>query len=216
MDNSTRLTNVMVETFQIVRPLIGAVISAVPDFVLAGVFLITWIRPTFLREDMVATLMLLILLEFIIIHSAAFMGSMLFREGDWWRKTLQVLGLGAFYSIFVGGFSLAFGAWWPFISFWGLTANRLIGTLIDIGSAPEQRQRIQQGWIISGFCFVGFTFLTVIFPVPAFGIDDVALNLTGEGIWFDEPQRVIALGLLYFATIGGIEILLPLRRILSR
>ena len=51
-----------------------AVINAAPDFGLSGAYLITWFYPTAFGEHFVVHIMLVMLLEFIIVHSSGFMG----------------------------------------------------------------------------------------------------------------------------------------------
>jgi hypothetical protein len=107
-----------------------------------------------------------------------------------------------FYSIFVGGFALSFKTWWPLGAFWGLSLNRLLGSLV--GQAPKGREKdlVQQGWGVSAVLYLLFTFATLLLPIPRFGLTDAvvgALELPGEGIWVDEPHRVISFGFLYFS-----------------
>jgi len=48
-------------------------------------------------------------------------------------------------------------------------------------------------------------FATVMLPVPALGVTQEAIDLQGfsmEGLWIEEPFRVLAFGFLYFAAIG--------------
>ena len=76
--------------------------SSIPDFALAGVFLLTWVAPTALGDRMIGYLMLLKPLEFLNVHSAAFMGSVILRPLSRGKKTLGVIGVGSFYTLFVG------------------------------------------------------------------------------------------------------------------
>lgn len=57
------------------RPSLPSLIAALPDFGLAGLFLATWIAPRHIGVDRIGTLMLVMLLEFIVVHSAGFMGA---------------------------------------------------------------------------------------------------------------------------------------------
>jgi hypothetical protein len=67
---------------------------------------------------------------------------------------------------------------------------------------------IQTSWAIGVFCYVMLVFVTVILPVPAFGITDDVVSrqgFSGTGLWELEPQRVIVFGFLYFAAVGLAE-----------
>jgi hypothetical protein len=183
--------------------------AAVPDLALGVLFLATWIAPTALRAQMVGYLMLLMLLEFIIMHSSAFMGNVLISNASRAGKTVGMLGLGAFYTLFVGAFSLAFHQLWPLWNFWGLMANRLLGVLIGQAPAGEEKLFIQRTWACSAVCYLVFAFATTFLPMPRFGItpEVVAhLDLPGSGLWIDQPWRVMAFGFLYFTTVGVSEL----------
>ena len=174
-------------------------------------YLVTWLHPYAFGEKMVAYLMLMMLMEFINVHSAGFMGFMLISDTSKAKKSLGIVGFGLFYSIFVVGFSLAFDAWWPAWAFWAMTGNRLLGLLI--GQAPQGRERnfVIGSWALGVFFYLAFVFVTSIAPVPTFGLTEEVIgaqNLSGGGLWIDEPQRVIAFGFLYFMAVAISEVLM--------
>ena len=183
--------------------------SSIPDFALAGVFLLTWVAPTALGDRMIGYLMLLMLLEFLNVHSAAFMGSVILRPLSRGKKTLGVIGVGLFYTLFVGGFSLIFGRWWPLVAFWGLTINRL--TPVLFGQAPRGGEKafVQRGWAVGAVLYVGGVVATALLPLPRLGLSRAvvqAQDLPGSGLWIDQPWRVLAFGFLYFAGWGISEL----------
>jgi hypothetical protein len=150
---------------------------------------------------MVRYIVLAMLLEFIIIHSAGFMGVALISDLGLARKTGAVLGLGVMYSTFVGAFALAFETWWPLVAFWGLTLNRLLSVLVHQAPGGGEKALLQQSWGISVILYLLGTFATLFLPLPRLGITPAlvqALQLPGSGVWVDEPHRVVAFGFLYF------------------
>lgn len=186
------------------------VLAALPDLAIAGAFLLTWIHPPALGVSAVQYFMLTMLLEFIIVHSSAFMGSVALSRDPAFPRRRYILGLGLFYSLFIGGFALGFKTWWPLWAFWGLTLNRMLGTLI--GDAPEgqERQYVQAGWALSVMYYLGGVFATVLLPVPELGMTASvrgSLGLPGSGLWVDEPHRVLAFGVVYFGLTAMGEIL---------
>lgn len=186
------------------------VLASIPDFALAGAFLITWLNPYALGEKAVQYYLLTMLLEFIIVHSSAFMGSVAFSRDPATRRARNIFGLGLFYSLFVGGFALGYKTWWPLYAFWGLTLNRMLGILIGDAPVGKERQYVQAGWGLSAMYYLGGAFATLWIPVPALGITRevrAALDLPGSGVWIDEPQRVLAFGVLYFGLTGVGEVL---------
>lgn len=188
---------------------VADVVSALPDLGLAGAFLITWIAPEALGGGMVGYLLLVMLLEFIIIHSSAFMGSVVMAAGDRRKKILSLLGFGAFYSLFVAGFCAGFSVWWPMGAFWGLTLNRLLGAVVGQVPRGEEQLLVRAGWAASACFYLLFVAVTVILPVPELGLTAAVArsqHLPGGGLWVDEPHRVLAFGFLYFTAVALSEI----------
>jgi hypothetical protein len=180
-------------------------LQAAPDAALALLFVCAWIAPTAGRPELVQHLMLVMLLEFIIIHSSAFMGSLWVHERGG-TAALGVLGLGAFYTLFVGGFALAFHTWWPIGVFWGLTLNRLLPILLGQAPRGEEAALLGRSWATHALLYLLGVGLTVVLPVPRLGLTpDVVggLHLIGSGLWVSQPWRLIAFGALYF---GGVAV----------
>ncbi len=183
--------------------------SALPDFALGAVFLITWIRPGAFGGRSIGYLMLVMLLEFINVHSAAFMGNAILAPAARATKVGSIIGLGLFYTLFVGGFSLAFRRWWPLAAFWGLTLNRL--TPVLFGRAPQGREKefVQRGWAVGVMLYLLGAFTTTVLPLPRLGISSAVIQaqeLPGSGLWIDQPWRVLAFGFLYFTGWGLSEL----------
>ncbi len=172
--------------------------------------MVTWVDPFVLGGNAVQYFMLTMLLEFIIVHSSAFMGNVVLSREKASRRVQGLFWLGLFYTLFVGGFALGFGTWWPVYAFWGLTFNRMLSILV--GDAPEGRERqyVRAGWALSVMYYLGGVFATVVLPVPELGITSAvrsALDLPGDGLWVDEPHRVLAFGVVYFGLTGLGEVL---------
>lgn len=190
------------------RP-IAALIDATPDALLAGTFLLTWINPHWREPSPVRYLMLLMLLEFIIIHASAMMlGCAAVASRS--RRTLTMFGFGLFYTLFVAGFALAFQTWWPLVSFWGLMLNRMLGSLLGWSEDGFSKQESQRTWGLSAVAYITCVFLTILLPVPRLGIVNTAtLGLTGGGLWVSEPHRLLAFGALYYLAQVWIALARP-------
>ena len=190
--------------------LIASIVSAVPDLALGATFLITWLQPYRLGDQMVKYLIGIMLLEFIIIHSAAFMGTVAISRKRKSQKVLALVGFGLFYSLFAGGFSLAFKSPWPLIAFWGLTLNRLSRVIVGGAFSEDEKQLMLGEWAMSTVFYLLFVFMTVLLPVPRFGITPSVVSnqgLPGEGLWIDDPHRAIAFGFLYFTSLGAVSLM---------
>jgi hypothetical protein len=178
-----------------------------PDLVLGGVFLVAWTSPASFQGNVVPHLMLVMLLEFIIVHSSAFLGHVMLGRETRKRKIASLLGLGGFYTLFVGGFSLAFRSWWPLGSFWAQMVNRLLSVIVGQAPSGEEKQFLQRSWGVSVLCYLVFAMATTLLPLPRLGVDGVFREgLPGNGLWVEEPHRVMALGFLYFTAVGISEL----------
>lgn len=185
-------------------------IAAIPDFGLAAFFAISWIAPYTFGDHILNRLQLMMLMEFIILHSSAFLAFAM--SAPQWRslRLAAVIGLGLFYTMFVGAFAMSFHTWWPLTSFWMLMANRMLAVVL--GHTPKQRDFgfIMLGWAVAVACYMGYALLTATVNLPRLGITaavQAAQPMSGGGVWADEPWRVIAFGAFYFATIGVTELL---------
>jgi hypothetical protein len=170
-------------------------VAAIPDLTIAGVCLAVWIAPTRLGTHRIGELMLLMLIEFMVVHSAAFMGTAAYADAPRTTRTKRVLGLGVFYTLFVVGFSLGFKTWWPLVGFWA--------------PSGAERELIRRGWGIGALFYLLAVMITTLAPVPPFGIDEAAIgaaNLPSSGLWVREPYRVVAAAFLYFAARGVSEL----------
>jgi hypothetical protein len=185
------------------------VAAAIPDLALGVTFLLVWIAPVPLAPSVIPHLMLVMVLEFIIIHSSFFTGAVLLKPGPKRGRALALLGLGVFYTIFVGAFSLAFRTGWPLITFWALMLNRMAGVLLGNSPAGDERATLQRSWVASLIFYMGGGFLTMLLPVPRLALAPAVLSqqhLVGSGVWVDEPHRMVAFGFLYFTAVGFSEL----------
>lgn len=185
-------------------------IAAAPDFALAGLFGISWVAPYTFGPRMLPRLELMMLMEFIILHSSAFLAFAMAAPSGRVMRLAAVSGLGLFYTLFVGSFSLAFHTWWPFVSFWTLLLNRMLAVLL--GETPREGDLgfIVAGWAVGVASFLGYAMLTSFAQIPRLGITaavQAAQPISGGGLWADEPWRVIAFGAFYYATIAISELL---------
>ncbi len=200
-----------------------------PNIIMSLAFFVTWIAPTALGDNMLRYSMTVMMLEFVTIHSAAFMGWALFADNGPVKKTLWVIALGCFYSIFVYALSAENGEWWPLAAFWILILNRLL-TILTGGEESNARLGVlMASWVWSLLSFFAAVLLTVLVPLPAFGWTEgvrAMLATRGSGLWIDEPQTLMAAGFLYFLssalfdlnahkilnTFSGIDPRIPLLR----
>jgi hypothetical protein len=186
---------------------VQGVLSAIPDFGLAALFLITWLVPRAFQEKMVSYLILLMLLEFIIIHSSAFLGQLWVSKLPKGIRVLALLGMGLFYSLFVAAFSATQGEWWPMVAFWGLTFNKVGAVLLGRVPEGEEKEQIAESWVATVLFYLAFGLATSVLPLPGLGINAEVIRLqefsaNSSGLWLEQPQRVMLFGFLYFSALG--------------
>lgn len=190
-------------------PGFAGILSALPDFAMAALAVTTWLNPERFGHETVSYLVLVVLLEFIVVHSAGFMGQASLQP-EKFKKIGGTLGLGLFYTVFVGAMSLAFKKWWPLVFFWGLTLNRLLRSLTaPKGSLNEGAVALEWG---SGAVFYLFSAFAGLLPWPALGLKcggEGCYGLTGGGIWIDRPQSALFSCALYFFLQGIFKIAAP-------
>lgn len=179
-------------------------VAVLPDLVTMAVFAVAWIEPRLFGVEIVITLLLVMLLEFIVMHAGVLIGTVtqsrtLDREG----KTLRIGGLGALYLLFVVGWAAAFGQPWIIASFAWLVLSKVAAVWLFPVPADAEAARQQRMWGLSGMAYLFGVALTLLLPLPRLGVQpDVvaALDLPGTGVWIDEPHRVLAFGVVYFAA----------------
>ena len=184
-------------------------IAALPDFALGLTFLAAWISPASLPAGFIGYLMLVMLMEFIIMHSSAFLGMAAIAPVARRQKIVAMLGLGGFYTLFVLGFSISLHSWWPLGSFWGLMLNRLLGVMIGQPPSGEQKEFLQRTWACSAILYLIGCALTLFAPIPPLGLTPdavAALHLPGTGVWVSQPCRVVSFGAFYFLATAISEL----------
>ncbi len=191
-------------------PTSAAFATALPDLAIAVLFLVTWMRPAAVSAEMVPHLTILMGLEFVVVHSAGFMGFIVHGDGTRERRTLWMLLLIGFYSLFALGFSLAARAWWPLASFTLLGLNRTATIWTGQSRGSSAGRFIVRGWVIPTAAYLGMAFVTGFAPLPRLGITDAIVARAHAhgvgGLWSDEPWRVLAFGFLYFTVVGIAEL----------
>jgi len=187
----------------------GAVLSAIPDFLLAGVCLFTWLRPMAIDPYLVKRLTTLTLLEFIVVHSAPFSGIVALSDMKRLAKAGALTGLGAFYMLFAWGFSAGSDSNWPMVAFFALMLNRLLPVLLGVIPSEAQKGYMASCWIVGVAAYLGTIFTAALVAVPALGVTaDVikAQRFSSGGMWPEQPYRALFMGMLYFTIVGVWEI----------
>jgi hypothetical protein len=187
-------------------PFFQRLVHALPDAVTAGIFLFAWIAPLHWRETLVAELQLVMVIEFALVHSAPFLGSVvLVSDVPLKNRLVALAGLTAFYGLFIGAYAAAYKMWWPVIAFAWLITAKLVSIVTDRHHTERQKQRMRGYWFVSFGFYLLAVFATVFIPFPEFGITrhGSAYGISGNsGEWVSHPHTVIAAGFLYFGLLA--------------
>lgn len=180
--------------------------SAVPDALTALYFLSLWLFPLMFGQHAVRNGMLLMLVEFILLHASIFLGATAFSsDTSRSQKVKRMAGFALLYSLFVGVWAFTFQAWWPLLAFGWLLASKFSGVFGRNVDNAVRLQRLKSSWALATLIYIGGAVLTTVMWVPGLGITPAvreALELPGSGLWVERPQTVIVFGLLYFGTLA--------------
>ncbi len=183
-------------------------VTATLCFATAAFFVAAWWWPREFEDGAWAKFGVgVILAEFLVIHSGTIVTELAARGA-------HRLALG----LVVGVYGLfALGLWW---AFGGAEIGwLLIGLMVARGQALFHRPTAldlaygRRRSILSALLFLGLGFASVVVPIGAGGIDAALLEAIwpdrGEGVWEAEPWRALAMGAVYFAILGLVELRRP-------
>ena len=185
--------------------------SAGSCWVMAGMFVSAWWWPREVEDGRWVKLGVgVLVLEFILIHSGAFLNSLMTQKAGWARDRTLV-GLTFFYSLFGLAIAFVFRSWWILGTFALVMSGRLWS--VFAGEREVDRAISQRRIVASAMLFLLLTFATVFVPVPRGGITPKLLNEVwpqrGGGLWESKPERALAMGAAYFFLLGLGEIRPP-------
>lgn len=200
--------------------------AAVWNLGIAAAFLITWFAPYALGERTVHKLTFLMLVEFLVVHSAGFFAAIAGPSTTQWMdrrvenaeraeqltRALMFGGLMLFYCLFAGMFALMYGGPWPFLAFMVVALPKIVSGTFNPADGDGQFMAIAT-WAAMTALYVILGAATTIAPMPAFGITASVIEtqqFTVEGLWPEEPYRVMAFGFSYFVGLAIVACLFEL------
>ena len=185
--------------------------SAGSCWFMAGMFITAWWWPRTLDNGRWVKLGVgVLVLEFILIHSGAFLSSFLEQKAGW-ARTEKLIGMTALYTLFGVAIALSFRSWWILGSFALVMAGRLWS--VFAGQTDMDRAVSQRRVVASVALYLALTFATLFLPLPRGGITEPLLNevwpTRGRGAWEQAPERALAMGAAYFLLLGWVELRPP-------
>ncbi len=142
------------------------------------------------------------IIEFIVIHASAFLAAMSMIEMPAPKRAGVFLGLSGFYTLFIWGFSVSQGTYWPLIFFWTLTATKFVPLFMNNAKAHGRTELLARAGV-GMFLYVIVTLMGGILPIPLFGWS----TGIGAGGLFDDDSahRILFMGTFYFLLLGFSE-----------
>ena len=180
-------------------------LEALLDGAFGAAMLASWIAPSLLGVGMIKVAVTTFLLEFLAIHSAAFMGAAFTAASSPRSRLRALLVLAVVYLLLAAGFTAALGDWWPLLAFALLLAGRVGTAWKQLGAPPGQAalagRDMLNDWVSSQVLYIPWVFAGVMLPLPSLGVTPevvAAAGLSGTGEWVERPQTVLAAGAGYF------------------
>lgn len=187
---------------------IGCLASAIPCFVLVYVLARVWVDPMSVDGGAWVPLAVgLMALEFVVLHSGVFMGTLALKAKTPVKRVGVFAGLAGMYGLFALGFSLSIGTWTIVEIFGFLMAGRFVTLVVAAGEGKEQLVARSATGVVA---YIPVVFLTVFVSFPELGVNFQVLEEVypnrGGGLWEQHPERAIAGAVIYFGIMGLIEL----------
>jgi hypothetical protein len=185
------------------RRVLAGLPSAAADLLTAASCIVAWWAPQLLPDDLLRVTALIMLIEFLSIHGLIMVPVLAIVLSERWPRAGLAIGVLLYFG-FAAGASVALQTWWPTLVFAWLLLSRYVLPLWNLGDAKEHLD-LGRLWVISTLAWIVLAFATVLLPLPALGWDAATiarLRLPGEGIWIEQPQRLLAFAASYFLLLA--------------
>ena len=185
---------------------IGRAFGVLPDLLTGIGCVIVWISPFAFGQDAVKTVVLMMLMEFLIVHGTGFFTGIVFTDDVPPRKRLlSMAGMLCFYGIFVAAFAYSFQAWWPVWMFAWLVIGKAVWIFINPRDRAAEKERQMKAWVFSTIAYLAVVFMGLMLPLPELGITSALqpqLGLSGSGEWIEHPHIAVAGMAFYYFAMG--------------
>ncbi|MEO6383445.1 MAG: hypothetical protein ABIO30_03175 [Thermomonas sp.] len=184
---------------------VGRILGMLPDLLTGIACVIVWVSPFTFGHDAVKTVVLMMLMEFLMVHGTGIFTGIAFMDDIPPRKRLLgMAGLLCFYAMFVAAFVVSFKAWWPVWVFAWLAVSKALWIFISPRDRDAEMDRQMKAWAFSTAAYLAAVFMGVMLPVPELGITSALqpqLGLSGGGEWIEHPHIAVAgMAFYYFVT----------------
>jgi hypothetical protein len=189
---------------------LGAALAAAPVLIFSWMLFGVWADP--MARDGGSWVRFgvgVMLLEFILLHSGAFMGAIISGKFAMKKRLLACTGLLLFYGLMAWGFAASTDSPALLWIFAAVVTGRILTAVFN----RQDGIKYMLGRSAIGIvCYLLVAFGSVLLPIPEWGITSSVVELAypdrGGGIWELEPQRAIAAAAVYFLLMGLAELFL--------
>ena len=181
-------------------------LAALPDAITAAVFLIAWVTPTRFGPDYVKDLTLVMVMEFIVIHSSIFYAVIAGVDIARAKRIAWLAGLSCLYLVFVFGFAIGYKSSWPIFAFAWLFISRFLHVWLNPVSSDVEAQRMVNMWAVSVVAYLFGAFTVNLVTVPNLGMtsafESSMMQSGGSGWSSGGAHTTLAFGLIYFSILA--------------
>ncbi len=181
-------------------------LAVLPDAVTAGACMTVWIAPRALGADAAKTVLLMMAMEFILVHATGFFTTFAIAgNASPMQRIGKMLGLTLFYLLFVGVFAWLFRAWWPVTVFLWLVVGKVAWVYANPRTEEVEKARQMSAWAFSMVAYMIAVFAGLFLPLPRLGLDDAtvaSLHLPASGAWIEHPHIAMASAVLYYSALA--------------
>ena len=179
------------------------------NIVLIYIFLSLWIRPQVDDIEMIQNLSLLMIFEFVMVHSGVFM-SVLGRSWKGW------IGFTLFYGLFAFVFNLMVSGNQILILYAAVVLNRMLPNILN----KDKTDKMKKIMMSSLYAFIYFVLLIIVVlaasHIPRFGLTEkfltAANNNISEGI-AEMPHAFMCFGAIYYTILTFVDVILIRQRV---
>lgn len=180
-------------------------VSALPDLATSAIALWVWLDPGQWRAALVGYAVLIMLVEFVLIHASGFFGVARDSSGPAPFGRRAAIGLVGMYLVFVASFAWSFGESLVFLGAAWLLLAKAWPLLVGTVGRPAASQAQRGMWAASTMYYLMAVGLTTVLPVPRLGItgSGAQYGMEGQsGLWVSQPQTAVAALAIYFGLVG--------------
>ena len=184
---------------------IARLLGTLPDLLTAAACIVVWISPFAFGTDGVRTVVLMLLMEFLLVHGTGFFTAIAFADTvAKYKRLLLMAGLLCFYALFLLAICALFDATWPVWIFLWLVLSKVAWIFLSSRDRVQEAQRQLQAWAFSTAAYLGAVFGGLLLPLPRLGLTEAVvpqLGLPGSGEWIERPHTAVAgMAMYYFAN----------------